>query len=106
MPRAREHESEEGVWGGQPAGVEARVSAVGRWRGRPRRGRRCYAFLSEEASKKFFCAQPGRNPQARKLLEGSDSAILACAGQAGVGRLFASSKGTCQRCKQYKNLLY
>ena len=52
------------------------------------------------------CAQPGRNPQARKLLEGSDSAILACAGQAGVGRLFASSKGTCQRCKQYKNLRY
>ena len=28
MPRAREHESEEGVWGGQSAGVEARASAV------------------------------------------------------------------------------
>ena len=54
MPRARERESEGRVWGGQPAGAEARASAVGRWRGRPRRGRRRDAFLSEEDSKKFF----------------------------------------------------
>ena len=57
MPRAREHESEEGVWGGQSAGVEARASAVGRWRGRPRRGRGAMHFCR----RKIFQRESGES---------------------------------------------